>query len=382
MENEAENATIMVVDDTPDNLALMGEMLFGRGYRVLELASGKQALKAIKKCRPDLILLDVQMPDMDGFEVCRQIKEDDRFRQIPVIFVSAHKEIDIRLKALNGGGIDFISKPFQELEVLARVEIQLKVQQLQRRLARQNSHLENLVKKKVKDVYASQLATIKAVTKLAECRDDQTGCHIERTREFCGLLAGKLGEDSCYAHCISDDFINHIYHAAPLHDIGKVSIADNILLKPGKLTPEEFEKIKTHTVLGAETLESVRRNYPENGFINMGIEIARSHHERWDGKGYPDGLSGEKIPLSARIMAVADVYDALRSRRPYKQPFSHEKACAIIQKDAGTHFDPAVVAAFVSLESSFADLWERLNDDGKVCEILPSGPPECLMRVP
>jgi putative two-component system response regulator len=126
----------------------------------------------------------------------------------------------------------------------------------------------------------------------------------------------------------------------------------------------------------------VRRNYPENGFINMGIEIARSHHERWDGKGYPDGLSGEKIPLSARIMAVADVYDALRSRRPYKQPFSHEKACAIIQKDAGTHFDPAVVAAFVSLESSFADLWERLNDDGKVCEILSSEPPECLMRVP
>jgi putative two-component system response regulator len=378
MAYESEKPTIMVVDDTPNNLALLEGMLQGRGYRVLELTSGKKALAALEKCCPDLILLDIMMPDMDGFEVCRQIKNDDRFSHVPVIFVSALHELDVKLKALDGG-IDYIRKPFQELEVMARVETHLKVQQLQRKVARQNTYLEDLVKKKVEEIFDSQLSTIIAVTKLAESRDDETGCHIDRTRGFCRMLAEKMGENSCYADSISADFIVRIYHAAPLHDIGKVGIPDQILLKPGRLTSDEFSIVKTHTILGAGTLESVQKRYPENEFINMGIQIARSHHERWDGKGYPDGLSGEKIPLSARIMAVADVYDALRSRRPYKQPFSHEKACDIIQQDAGTHFDPAVVAAFVSLESEFADLWERLNDR-EVCEILLSEPPESLMR--
>lgn len=363
MAHEAEKATILIVDDKPENLSLLQGMLLGRGYRVLELTSGKQALAALKKCRPDLILLDIMMPDIDGFEVCRQVKEDGRLKEIPVIFISALEDTDVRLKAFDGGGIDFISKPLREQEVLARVEVHLKLREAQRKLARQNQYLESLVQEKVKEISASQLATIVAVSKLAESRDEETGHHIERTREFCRILAEKLSENSRYAHQIDTDFIKNIYHAAPLHDIGKVSVADNILLKPGKLTPEEFEAIKTHSMLGAETLETVRANYPGNQFINLGIEITRSHHEKWDGSGYPDGLSGKKIPLSARIMAVADVYDALRSRRPYKEPFSHEKAYDIIKKEANSHFDPVIVSAFVSLESAVADLWERLKDD-------------------
>ncbi|MCF8076779.1 MAG: HD domain-containing protein, partial [Desulfotignum sp.] len=270
---------------------------------------------------------------------------------------------DARLKAFEGGGIDFVSKPLREQEVLARVEVHLKLQQAQRRLARQNQYLESLVQEKVKEISASQLATIAAVSKLAESRDEETGRHIERTREFCRLLAQKLGEDSRYAGRIGDDFIKNIFHAAPLHDIGKVGVPDHILLKPGRLTPEEFKIIQTHSRLGAETLENVQDSYPGNQFINMGIEITRSHHERWDGKGYPDGLCGEDIPLSARIMAVADVYDALRSRRPYKEPFSHEKAVEIIKQDAGRHFDPEVVSAFVFLETEVAELWEGLKDE-------------------
>ncbi|MCF8087624.1 MAG: response regulator [Desulfotignum sp.] len=363
MAHESVKATILVVDDKPENLALLQEILIGRGYRILELTSGKQALKALDKCRPDLILLDIMMPDLDGFEVCRRIKADARFKQIPVIFISALEDTDARLKAFEGGGIDFVSKPLREQEVLARVEVHLKLQQAQRRLARQNQYLESLVQEKVKEISASQLATIAAVSKLAESRDEETGRHIERTREFCRLLAQKLGEDSRYAGRIGDDFIKNIFHAAPLHDIGKVGVPDHILLKPGRLTPEEFKIIQTHSRLGAETLENVQDSYPGNQFINMGIEITRSHHERWDGKGYPDGLCGEDIPLSARIMAVADVYDALRSRRPYKEPFSHEKAVEIIKQDAGRHFDPEVVSAFVFLETEVAELWEGLKDE-------------------
>lgn len=362
MGSEAEKATIMVVDDTPTHLALLEGMLLNRGYRILELTSGKKALAALKKCRPDLVLLDIMMPDMNGFEVCRRIKADDSLKQIPVIFISALEDIENKLKAFNGGGVDFVSKPLREQEVLARVEVHLKIRHLQRKLARQNRYLENLVQEKVKEISDSRMATIAALIKLAEARDDDTGCHIERVRKFCRMLAEKLSEDFRYAYRIDDDFIKNIYHSAPLHDIGKVSIADSVLLKPGKLTSEELETIKTHTTLGADTLESVRKRYPGNKFIIMGIEIARSHHERWDGKGYPDGLSGEDIPLSARIMAVTDVYDALRSSRPYKDPFSHEKAFDIILKDAGKHFDPAVVSAFVSIERAFADLWERCKD--------------------
>lgn len=355
--NEMEREiSVMVVDDTPANLKLLEEMLGRQGYRALMFPSGAMALEAAVRSPPDLILLDIMMPEMDGFETCRRLKEDSATRDIPVIFLSALNDTESKVKAFSMGGVDYVTKPFQFAEVRTRVETHVNLRRSQLRLRQHNQHLEALVREKVREISDSQLATIFAVSKLAESRDDETGYHIERTRNFCRSLAEKLYENSRYATSLSPAFIDNIFHAAPLHDIGKVGISDTILLKPGKLTPEEFGIMKTHTLIGASTLENVHRKYPNNAFLAVGIDIARSHHEKWDGSGYPDGLAGEQIPLSARIMAIADVYDALRSKRPYKEPFSHRKSFEIIVEGAGRHFDPVVVEAFITLESEFASI--------------------------
>lgn len=361
MNNKNKAATIMVVDDTPANLKLLEEMLQGRGYRVVQFPRGAMALKAAAKNPPDLILLDIMMPEMDGFEVCRQLKADENLKDIPVLFISALDGTNDKVKAFAAGGVDYVSKPFHDAEVLARVETHLKLQRVQRELEKHNVQLESLVREKVKEIADSQMATIIAISKLAEHKDEETGQHVERTRTFCRILAEKLWENNHYSERITDAFIEDIYRAAPLHDIGKVGIADNILLKPGKLTPGEFEIMKTHTTIGSTTLQEVQRRYPNNAFINMGISIARSHQEKWDGSGYPDGLVGENIPLSARIMAMADVYDALRSKRPYKEAFTHEKSCRIIKED-DSHFDPAIAEAFFAVESEFAKIREHMDD--------------------
>ena len=353
---------ILVVDDVPANLTLLAGMLKENGYRVRPVPSGKLALKAVENEQPDLILLDITMPEMDGFEVCRRLKQDMRYQDIPIIFISALTETLDKVKAFGSGGVDYVTKPFQFDEVEARVETHLRLRRLQLELEKHNFHLEDLVKEKVAEISDSQMATIIAVAKLAEYRDDETGYHIERTRIFCKVLAEKMRENLRYTDSINDAFIENIYHAATLHDIGKVGIPDNILLKPGKLTPEEFEVIKTHTVIGARTLQASRSKYPRNAFVNMGIAIAHSHHERWDGNGYPDGLVGEDIPLSARIMALADVYDALRSKRPYKEAFSHDKSCGIILEAAGRDFDPMVIDAFKAVTSEFADFRKRMDN--------------------
>lgn len=362
MNTENQAAAIMVVDDTPANLKLLEKILQGQGYRVKQFPRGAMALRAAAQNPPDLILLDIMMPELDGIEVCRRLKTDERLKDIPVLFLSALDGTDDKIKAFSAGGLDYVTKPFQEAEVLARVKTHLELRRARRELEKHTFHLEDLVREKIQEISDSQLATILAISKLAEYRDDETGRHIERTRTFCQILAKKLRENHRYAERITDAFIENIYHAAPLHDIGKIGIADNILLKPGKLTPEEFEIMKTHTTIGAMTLQSVRARYPKNTFINMGIALTRSHHEKWDGSGYPDGLVGEDIPLSGRIMAIVDVYDALRSKRPYKEAFTHEKSCRIIQEGAGKHFDPIVVEAFFALETQFAEIREHMKD--------------------
>ena len=362
MDNAQEKSTIMVVDDTPANLKLLQEVLQAKNYRVLAFPGGTMALNAATKNPPDLILLDINMPGMGGFEVCERLKADEILKGIPVLFISALTETTDKVKAFSVGGVDYLTKPFQSEEVHARVETHLRLRRLQLELEKHNLHLEDLVKEKVAEISDSQLATIVALARLAESRDDDTGDHIEHTRIFCKVLAEKLRGKPCYAGSVDDTFIKNIYHASPLHDIGKVGISDNILLKPGKLTPEEFDIMKTHALIGANTLQAACSKYPRNAFLNMGIAIARSHHEKWDGSGYPDGLAGEDIPLSARIMAVADAYDALRSKRPYKPPFTHEKGCAIIMEAAGRHFDPAVIDAFRAVESEFAEIRKRMED--------------------
>ncbi len=353
---------IMVVDDTPANLKLLANMLRNNGYEVRPLQSGKMALNAARMRPPDLILLDINMPEMSGYEVCEHLKADLDLRGIPVIFISALTEAEDKVQAFHRGGVDYVTKPFQSEEVLARVKTHLE-------LRRHQVSLETLVRQQVQEIVhtkeelsQAQLATILALSKLAEARDGDTGHHIERTQTFCRLLAEELRRRPSLSECIDDIFIESLYHAAPLHDIGKVGVPDAVLRKPGRLTADEFETMKQHTVLGSYTLEAVRIGYPKNVFVKLGIEIARSHHEKWNGTGYPDALTGEHIPISARIMALADVYDALTSHRCYKKAFPHEKCREIIVSERGTHFDPEVVDAFMVCETHFSDVREQMGD--------------------
>jgi putative two-component system response regulator len=323
--------------------------------------SGKLALLAAQADPPDLILLDMNMPEMNGDEVCKRLKADEKLKDIPVLFISAMIETADKVKAFSAGAVDYVTKPFQFEEVCARVETHLHLRRLQLEVEKHNLALEDLVREKVAEISHSQLATIVALAKLAETRDDVTGAHVERAQTFCKILAEKLRDNPSFAGTIDDAFIENIYHASALHDIGKVGIPDIILLKPSPLTPEEFAIIKTHTLIGSETLKSAHNQYPQNSLLKMGIAIVRSHHERWDGSGYPDGLAGAQIPLAARIMAIADVYDALRSKRPYKPAFTHEKSVKIILDGARRHFDPAMIEAFVAVKPKFAEIRNRLD---------------------
>jgi len=353
---------ILIVDDTAANLQLLSGMLKGQGYRTRLARSGAAALRAAESQSPDLILLDIMMPEMDGYEVCRRLKADEHLSGIPVIFLSALGETEDKVEAFAAGGADYVTKPFQFDEVRARVETHLGRRRLQIEVERYNRELQTLVQEQVKEIADSQMATIFALAKLAESRDDETGRHLEHVQILCGLLADKMRGRAVHAEMVDGAFIDNIIHASPLHDIGKVAIRDDILLKPGKLTVEEFEIMKTHTVLGAATLQAVMKEYPHNTFVEMGILIARSHHERWDGTGYPDGLAGEAIPLCARIMSVADVYDALRSPRCYKAAVPHQKSCNIILKNSGTQFDPKVIEAFGALQETLGGVWRDISD--------------------
>jgi putative two-component system response regulator len=356
MDSERSVGSILIVDDAPENLQVLVRILTAQGYKPRAARSGKLALQAAENDPPDLILLDIMMPGMDGYEVCRQLKASDKLKEIPVIFLSALDDADDKVKAFAAGCVDYVAKPFHLDEVKARVDVHMKLRQLQTELGTRNRHLEDLVRDQVREISESQMATIFALAKLAEARDDDTGQHLERVQAWCRLLATRCGELPAHRAEADGAFVENIVRASPLHDIGKVGIRDSVLLKPGKLTPDEFEEMKTHTTLGARTLEAVQSNYPKNAFIRMGIEIARWHHEKWNGKGYPDGLSGTAIPLSARIMAVADVYDAVRSKRCYSPAMSHAKSREIIFEGSGTHFDPDVVQAFRELETTFDSL--------------------------
>lgn len=272
---------------------------------------------------------------------------------------------DAHLKVLFDYFADQVDERIQRLlisELMVRyTELSKQLDEKNKILKHYNDNLEALVQKKVKEISSSQVATIHALVKASEARDDDTGAHIERTSAYCRLTAERLLAQGIYADLMDKDFADNIGMASPLHDIGKIGIPDAILLKPGKLTPDEFEIMKTHVSIGYETLASVVKLYPENGFIRIGSEIARYHHEKWDGSGYMQGLAGENIPLSARIMALADVYDALRSRRVYKEPFTHEHTMSIIVQGRGSHFDPQIVDVFVKHNLEYCEIFDRLS---------------------
>lgn len=349
------DANILIVDDTVANLALLARMLKDCGYMVRPVPNGRLALQAAANEKPDLILLDITMPEMDGYDVCQSLKMDHQLKDVPVLFISALSQTSEKIKAFEVGGVDYITKPFKIEEVKARVETHLKLHRLQ-------MNLENQVEKQVKEIIELQMGMIFGLAKLAEARDKETGKHLERIQILCKLFADELHKHPQFNTVVDVTFCERIFHASPLHDIGKVGIADNILLKPGRLIPEEFEIMKTHTTIGSQTLEEVQQRFPNNEFVKMGIKIARSHHEKWNGQGYPDGVSGTDIPLCARIMSIVDIYDAVRSKRVYKSPISHRETCEIITRDSGIHFDPALIEVFIGLQDKFNAIWSSLQD--------------------
>jgi putative two-component system response regulator len=363
---ETPKPTILVVDDTPDNITLLCSLL-GDTYRNKIATSGEKALKIARAApHPDLILLDIMMPEMDGYEVCRQLKADPATRHIPVIFLTAKTQEGDETKGFELGAVDYITKPIVPPILLARVHTHLALGEARKFLEMQNDVLEQQVEMRTRQLAALQDAIIIAMASLAETRDNDTGHHIRRTQHYVRELALCLQGREKYRKELTNEDIEILYKTAPLHDIGKVGVPDNILLKPGRLTPEEFAEMKRHTVYGRDAIIAAEKTMetPE-AFLLTARDIACYHHEKWDGSGYPEGLAGEDIPLPARLMAIADVYDALITKRVYKDAMSHEEAVKIIEDGAGTHFDPEAVAAFSIVKDKFASIAEHFSETGE-----------------
>lgn len=350
----ARKPTILVVDDTPNNITLLCSLL-GDEYRNKVATNGMKALQIAESVpHPDLILLDIMMPEMDGYEVCQRLKNNPDTRNIPVIFLTAKTQEGDETRSFELGAVDYITKLISPAILLARVHTHLALQEARNELALQNEDLELQVEARTRQLAALQSAIITAMAALAEARDNDTGHHIARTQHYMRELAEDLYINSVYRDELNPKLIDYIFKSAPLHDIGKVGVPDRILLKPGKLTVEEFEEMKKHTIYGRDAIIAAENKLdaPEK-FLEVAREIAYCHHEKWDGSGYPQGLKEKETPLCARLMALCDVYDALTTKRVYKDAIPHAKASEIIVEGRGGHFDPVVVDAFVRLQDRF-----------------------------
>ncbi|AZN35692.1 response regulator [Iodobacter ciconiae] len=345
---------ILLVDDTPANLAVLNECLKDT-YKLRIANHGMQALALAERDPvPDLILLDVMMPNMDGIEVCQRLKEGVKTSDIPVIFLTAKtQEID-ELSGFNAGAVDYIHKPLNPAIVQARVKNHITIQNLKNSIRLHNQTLEERVEQRTQELLKIQDATILAMGVMAELRDEETGLHLKRTQEYLRCLARAVADHPRFVAQLDPDSIAGMVKSAPLHDIGKVGVPDAILHKPAKLTDEEFTIMKNHPTYGRNIIREVERMLGEESvFLRYAREIAYGHQEKWDGSGYPQGAKGDEIPLSARLMAVADVYDALVSKRVYKAAFSHETAVNIIVQGKGRHFDPDLVEGFIQVAEQF-----------------------------
>jgi putative two-component system response regulator len=358
-------ATVLTVDDTPANIALLNELLKG-DYRVRIATNGRKALEiAAAEPKPDLILLDIMMPEMDGYEVCRRLKADPTTRDVPVIFLTALTHTQDEQRGFELGAVDYITKPISPPVLQARVKTHLTLKQARDYLENQNEILEGLVAQRTRELALVQDATILSLASLAETRDPETGNHIRRTQNYVKTLAIQLKDHPRFRNFLTAEIIDLLFKSAPLHDIGKVGVPDGILKKPGKLTTEEFELMKLHTIYGRAAISAAENKLDgpmEHSFLRLAREIAYAHHEKWDGNGYPEGLSGDDIPPSARLMAVADFYDALISQRVYKPAIPHEQAIAAIRSRSGSHFDPDIVEAVLVVEDEFRTIGATFSD--------------------
>jgi putative two-component system response regulator len=354
---------ILIVDDEIKNLKLLEALLLPMKYGLFKALDGKTAIDILNKNEIDLILLDIMMPEMSGYEVCRIIKADETKKDIPVIILTSLNDDESQVKGLALGAADFITKPFK-IEILqARVKTQLELKKSRDELKAFNSSLKEMVKERTKELALTQEVTIDCMASIAEYRDPETGFHIKRTQHYVRELAIKLQNHPKFKNYLDDDTIQMLYLSAPLHDIGKVGIPDSILLKPGKLTDEEMAIMKKHPIYGDEAIAKSEKKLTNKSFLRFTREISISHHEKWDGSGYPYGLKGDEIPIPGRLMALADVYDALISKRVYKPAFPHEKAVQIITEGRGSHFDPDIVDAFLEIQDKFREIAATLADD-------------------
>ena len=369
------DCVILVVDDVAENIEILVEAL--DDYEVRVAMDGKTALEAVADEKPDLILLDIMMPIMDGYETCQRLKSNPGTADIPVIFLTALTDIENKTKGFEIGGVDYITKPFEIMEVQARVKTHLSLVLAKHELKKQNETLEIKVKERTKELSLTQEVTIEAMAALAEYRDPETGGHIRRTKNYVRLLAQKLATRPEFSQNLDPATIDLLWLSAPLHDIGKVGVPDHILLKPDRLTAEEFEEMKKHTIYGHEAIAAAESKLGDNSFLRLAKEIALTHQEKWDGTGYPHSLAGKDIPLSGRLMALADVYDALISKRVYKKPFPHAKAVEIILEGKGRHFDPDMVDAFMEIQEDFRQVALKYSDFEEERETLsqPYTPP-------
>ena len=362
-------STVLLVTDERTTGARPGQLIRDLGLEATCCADPVRCLELARELRPDLVIIDHDLPDFDGPGLVHRFKTDPDLGRNPVIILATDEHSDTVTRSLEYGAEDFIRQPVHGALFKARISNTLSRKQLgdlakehSRLVEAMNTELKLELRTQFREISAGHIATIFAMSKLAESRDPETGEHLERIRSYCRIIARALSEYPEYRTTINEDYVETIYAASPLHDIGKVGVPDMVLLKPGKLDADEWELMKTHSTIGSYTLKEVYALHPQNHFVRMGIEIAHSHHEKWDGSGYPEGLAGDKIPLCARILALADVYDALRSMRVYKPPFSHEKAHGIIMESAGSHFDPLVVKAYLASQDEFVRIREQFED--------------------
>ncbi len=357
MEN-ARRQKIMVIDDNITNLNIARKAL-EKQYDVMLIPSGEKALKVLERNIPDLILLDVEMPGMSGFDFITLVKQEEGpVSEIPIIFVTAKDDSSSEYEGLDLGAVDYITKPFSFPLLLKRVALHLKLTNQQQELQNYSQNLEVMVRDKTKVIQELQYAVVQAMSDMVERRDGSTGGHIIRSKNYLKILLEKAKEDELYGGAFENLDLELYAHASQMHDVGKISIPDSVLLKPGRLTEDEFNVMKLHTLYGEEAIKNSMNDLKDTEFLRVASEFAVSHHEKWDGSGYPKGVAGEEIPVSGRLMAIVDVYDAIISKRPYKDAYTHSVACDIILKDSGKHFDPELVKVFLKISDVFKEISE------------------------